>query len=80
MLLDFGNFLVMLSLFIDLPSAFLFFLALFFGIFSIKPVFFPLELTLSHFLSLFFFKVANESLSGDVLALKALPDTVRHAL
>ena len=72
----------------DLELALLFLLAalplllltLLLGILPLLPILLLLELSLSCLLPLFLLEVADETLSGDGLALKAFPDTVRHAL
>ena len=53
---------------------------LLFGVFALKPVFLLFELALACFLPLFFFKVANEALSRDLLAFVALPNSLWHPL
>ena len=47
---------------------------------SLEPVLLLLNLPLTSLLPLLLFEVANESLARDLLALKALPDALGHAL
>ena len=54
-------------------------LSLPFGILSLESVFLLFELALSCLLSLLFLQVANQPLSGDLLALVALPDAIWHS-
>ena len=69
-----------LSLLFLLTTEPLFFLSLFLGILSLQPIFLFFELPLTSLLPLFLLEVANEALSGDLLALVALPDALGHAL
>ena len=76
-LLHFDLELALLFLLAALP---LLLLTLLLGILPLLSIFLLLELPLTCLLSLFLLEVADETLSGDCLALEALPDTVRHAL
>lgn len=69
-----------LALFLDLAAHLLLVLTLLLGKFALKPVTLLLELALTHFLSLLFLQVSDQALTGDVLALEALPDAIGHAL
>ena len=76
-LLHFDLELALLFLLTTLP---LLLLTLFLGILPLLPIFLLLELSLAGLLSLFLLEVTDETLSGDGLALEALPDPVRHTL
>ena len=76
-LLHFDLELALLFLLAALP---LLLLTLLLGIFPLLPILLLLELSLAGLLPLLLLEVADEALSGDGLALEALPDTIRHTL
>mmetsp|Transcript_2210 Transcript_2210/g.2903 ORF Transcript_2210/g.2903 Transcript_2210/m.2903 type:complete len:214 (-) Transcript_2210:320-961(-) len=69
-----------LSLLFLLSALLLLLFALLLGRFALESIFLLLEFALAHLLSLLLLQVADEALARDVLALKALPDTLGHAL
>ena len=68
------------ALFFLLAALSLFLLTLLLSVLSLLPVLLLLELAFSRLLPLLLLEVANESLSGDGLALEALPDALGHPL